>query len=435
MAVALSSYQDALVRLLALQSRGMKLGLERIEALVAALGDPHAGLAGVLVAGTNGKGSVSALLESMARAAGLRTVLLTKPHLVSWRERIAVDGIPVSQEVFATLLDDVLAAAASLPPRLREVTVFEALTAMGILAARREQPDVVICEVGLGGRLDSTNVLDLGVAVITTVALDHREQLGDTVEAIAREKAAIIKPGNHVVTAAGTPAREVIERAAARAGAAAFSDARSRLADIDDRGLDGVAARVDGTPVATPLLGVHQAVNLATAVCAARALGERGLPIDDGAIVAGAGKVVWPGRLQWVEGTPPLLVDGAHNTAAMRALVAALGRVAGGRYVVGVIGIMADKDVDDMLDVLRSAAIRPVFTAVDLPRAMPAAELASRYGGGALVAPTVASALESARKLAGAGGLVVAAGSLYVAGEALAAAAAAGAATGLRAVD
>ena len=435
MAVAVSAYRDALQRLSSLEGRGMKLGLERTEALLHALGDPHAGQRGVLVAGTNGKGSVCALVDSMARAAGLRSVLLTKPHLASWRERIVIDGEPVGEDEFAALLDDTLAAAATLEGELAGVTVFETVTAMGFLAGARARPDVVVCEVGLGGRLDSTNVLDPGVAVVTNVAMDHREQLGDTLEAIAGEKAAIIKPGNHVVTAAEPPAFAVVEAAARAVGAAPFVDVRAHLTAVEDRGRDGVAATVDGERFTSPLLGAHQALNLATAVCVARALAGRGIGIDETAIERGAAAARWPGRLQWVDGSPPLLVDGAHNTAAMRELVAALPRLAGRRRTAVVVGMMADKDVDDMLAVLRTAALEPVFTAVALPRAMPAEELARRWGEGARTAHGVAAALEAARALAGGDGLVVACGSLYVVGEALAAAAAAGAATGLRAFD
>ncbi len=190
MALALTmDYASALTALDRLEGRGMKLGLERIEALLGALGEPQHDLQGVLVAGTNGKGSVCALVESMARAAGRRTVLLTKPHLLSWCERIAVDGQPIAQQRFADLIALVLAAAAEIGGELGSPTVFEVVTAAGIVAAHQAHPDLLICEVGLGGRLDSTNVLDLGVAVVTGIAVDHRDQLGDDIAAIASNSA------------------------------------------------------------------------------------------------------------------------------------------------------------------------------------------------------------------------------------------------------
>jgi dihydrofolate synthase/folylpolyglutamate synthase len=429
-----TAYRDSVTALESLQRRGMKLGLERTHALLAALGDPQRGLSGVLVAGTNGKGSVCALLDSMVRAAGLRSVLLTKPHLVSWRERVVVDGEPVSTQAFARLIDTTLAAASRLGPDGGGVTVFEAITAAGIVAAREAQPDVLICEVGLGGRLDSTNVLDLGVAVVTTVAFDHRQQLGDDLTVIAAEKAAIIKPGNHVITAAVEPALTVVVDAAARVGAVSTVVVDGTVAgSAEDLGDRGVAITWDGIRLESPLLGGFQATNLAVAAATAGALRSRGIAIDEASTARGAASVRWPGRMQWIEGRPPLLVDGCHNTAAVRAMVAALQPLRAGRRTVVVFGAMADKDIDDMLDWLRPAADEVVFTAPAESRAVAPAELARRWGGTTRVAASVAEAILDARAIAGPSGLVVACGSLYVAGEALAAAATTGAATGLSA--
>lgn len=428
-------YLESVGALEALEGRGMRLGLERTEALLGELGNPHRGLRGVLVAGTNGKGSVCALIESMARAAGLRTVLLTKPHLVSWRERIVIDGAPVSPGAFADLVDTTLAAAARLGPGHGGVTLFEAITAAGILAARRARPDVLVCEVGLGGRLDSTNVLDLGVAVITNIALDHRQQLGSDLAGIAAEKAAIIKRGNDVVTAAAEPARRVIVEAAASVGAAAMValDA-GPPPGLEDLGRRGVAVTVDGLRLEAPLPGAFQGGNLAVAAAAVQALARRGAAIDGGAMVDGAAAVRWPGRMQWLEGNPPLLVDGCHNPAAVLAMVEAVRGLRVARPVV-VFGAMADKEIAAMLAALRPLAAAIVFAAPAAPRAIAAAELARRWGPAALTAPTVAGAIEAARALAGPDGLVVACGSLYVAGEALLAAAVTGTATGLPARD
>src|SRR5438132_3642817 len=193
-------------------------GLERTRALLAVLGNPHVGLRGALVGGTNGKGSVCTLVDSVCRAAGLHTVLLTKPHLVSYCERYVRDGEMITEAGFADLIGGVTSQARELPEELQP-TAFEMLTAAGILFAKQSQPDLVVCEVGLGGRLDSTNVLDLDVNVITNVALDHQEHLGSTVSDIAREKAQIIKPGSVAVTAARPPALEVIQARADSVGA------------------------------------------------------------------------------------------------------------------------------------------------------------------------------------------------------------------------
>jgi dihydrofolate synthase/folylpolyglutamate synthase len=422
-AVALTlDYASAVAALESFEGRGMKLGLERTLALLGALGDPHRRLCGVLVAGTNGKGSVCALVESMARAAGLRTVLLTKPHLTSWCERIALDGRPVAEQRFADLIARVLDAAAGIGGELGSPTVFEVVTAAGIVAAHDAEPDVLVCEVGLGGRLDSANVLDLGVAVVTGIALDHREQLGDDLAGIAAEKAAIIKPGNDLVTAAVGVALDVIRARAEGSGARSFTSLGGAAPwRGQDRGREGVMIEIDDPPLrlATPLIGAFQQRNLAVAAHAARALTHRTIPIPDAAIAGGAAAVRWPGRMQWIEGSPAVLVDACHNTEAVLAMVAAARPLCAGRRTVVVFGAMADKDIDAMVAALRPLSGEVVFTAPKTPRAASPADLARRWGSTARTAPDVASALAVAAQTAGGGGVVVACGSLYVAGEAL----------------
>jgi dihydrofolate synthase/folylpolyglutamate synthase len=401
---------------------GIVPGLERTRWLLDRLGDPHLGLAGVLIAGTNGKGSVAALIDSMARAAGRRTALLAKPHLVRWGERIVLDGEPLDDGRFGTLAEEVLGAAGQAPPGERP-TQFEILTAMGFLAAARHRAETLICEVGMGGRLDSTNVADLGGCVITNIALDHREWLGDSVEAIAAEKAGIIKSGDWVVTASTEPARSVIAERAGSVGA------RLRVLEAGQdwrgtrRGRSGVEVELDaaggpptGRPVAirSPLLGVVQMENLAVAATAATLLG-----IPAASIVAGAASVRWPARLQWVDGTPPLLLDGAHNPAALAALRPEVTALAGGRRVVALFGAMADKQLDEMLPRVAQMADEVVVTSVGGGRAASAALLAEMLGGGTAVEP-VAAALSEARHRAGRSGLVLVCGSLALVGAVLA---------------
>jgi dihydrofolate synthase/folylpolyglutamate synthase len=422
-AVALTlDYPGALAALEALEGRGMKLGLERIEALLAVLGNPHKGLRGALVAGTNGKGSVCALVESMARAAGLRTVMLTKPHLLSWCERIALDGRPIAEQGFADLIALVLDAAAAMPGAHGSPTVFEVVTAAGVVAARDADPDVLVCEVGLGGRLDSTNVLDLGVAVVTGIAVDHATELGHDLAGIAAEKAAIIKPGNDVVTGAEGVALEVIRAAAARAGASSFAAVGTELPwHGEELGRSGITVDVVDPPLhlTSPLIGGFQRPNLAVAAHTARALSHRGTPVGDTAIAEGAARVQWPGRMQWIDGSPALLIDGCHNTEAVAAMVAAAIPLCHGHRVVAVFGAMADKELDDMLAALRPLTDDVVFAAPATPRAAAADDLARRWGAGALTAGSVAAAIATARPAAGPDGVVVVCGSLYVAGEAL----------------
>lgn len=415
-------YPGALAALAALEGRGMKLGLERIEALLEALDTPHGGLHGVLVAGTNGKGSVCALLESMARRAGLHTVMLTKPHLLSWCERIAVDGLPIAEQDFADLIAEVLAAADAMPSPYGPPTVFEVVTAAGILAARNADPQLLICEVGLGGRLDSTNVLDLGVAVVTGIAIDHAAELGHEIAGIAAEKAAIIKPGNDVVTGAEGVALEVIQAAATRVGARSLAAVGTDLRwHGEELGRAGVCVDIPDPPLhlASPLIGGFQRRNLAVAAHTARVLNRRGTTIPDAAIADGASAVRWPGRMQWIDGAPPLLIDGCHNAEAVAAMVDGAAPLCAGHHTVAVFGAMADKELDDMLAALRPLTGDVVFAAPASQRAAPAGELARRWGAGARTAESVAAALVTARQLAGADGVVVACGSLYVAGEAL----------------
>jgi len=421
--VALSTaYTRATAMLDAVSWRGIKPGLERTRALLHALGDPHTGLSGVLVAGTNGKGSVCAMIDSITRAAGLHTVMLTKPHLRSYTERIVIDGVPISEEDFGALMREVDTSAATLPEDLHP-TGFEMLTAAGLLHAARAAPDVVVCEVGLGGRLDSTNVLDLGVAVVTNVALDHREHLGDTVVAIAREKAAIIKPGDAAITAATEPALGVIRRHAREVGAPLSVIGNDVPVSGRDRGLEGIDVKTvfADRPVSVhaPLVGWFQAANVATAVAACDALRVRGVSVDSDAVIRGCATTRWPGRMQWFPGSPPVLVDGAHNPAGVAAMVEAARQILGGRRIALVFAVMRNKDVDAMVAALRGLrAADVVVTSPAVERASDVADLALRFDA-AHAEPSVSRALAEARRLAGRDGVVVVAGSLYLAGEAL----------------
>jgi dihydrofolate synthase/folylpolyglutamate synthase len=422
MGVSGTAYARAVATLDAVAWRGIMPGLERTRALLAALGNPHVGLRGVLVAGTNGKGSVCATVDAVCRAAGLRSVLLTSPHLQSYCERIVRDGEPVTEMEFGELVGTVGAAAEALPDELQP-TGFEVLTAAGILAARRAGTDVLVCEVGLGGRLDSTNVLDLGVATVTNVALDHQDLLGSTIPEIAREKAAIIKPGNLAVTGAAEPALSVVRERAAAVGATLrvvgddvpFSGRSERMAGVF------VETVFDGRPIAVraPLRGSFQVSNIATAVAVCDALRTAGLPLDATAVVRGCAGVRWRGRMDWIEGTPPLLIDGAHNPAGMAAMVESARDLIGDRRCVAVFAAMRNKDAASMAAGLRALTREIIVTAPAVERATPPADLSGLFDPPAAISPDVAGALEQARSLAGRDGVVVVCGSLYLAGEVL----------------
>jgi dihydrofolate synthase / folylpolyglutamate synthase len=417
-----TAYERAVATLDAVAWRGIMPGLERTRALLAALGNPQTGLRGALVAGTNGKGSVCATVDSVCRAAGHRSVLLTSPHLQSYCERIVRDGAPISETEFGALVDTVRDAAEALPEELQP-TGFEVLTAAGILAARRADTDVLVCEVGLGGRLDSTNVLDLGVAVVTNVALDHQDLLGDTIPEIAREKAAIIKTGNRAVTGAVAPALPIIQARAAEVGAALTVVGSDVPFSGHAVGLRGIEAQTvfAGHPVSVsaPLRGEFQVANIATAVAVCDALRSTGIAIDEGALVRGCESVRWQGRMDWIEGEPSILIDGAHNPAGMTAMVSSARDLIGSRRCVAVFAAMRNKDIVSMADALGELTADIVVTAPAVERATRPEHLAGLFEPTASIAPDVAGALRQARSLAGPSGVVVVCGSLYLAGEAL----------------
>jgi dihydrofolate synthase / folylpolyglutamate synthase len=429
-----TEYQAA-VRALADRGRfGVRLGLGRTRALLRAFGDPQESLRGALVGGTNGKGSVLALASSALRAAGVRTGTTPKPHLVSYRERLQIDGIPIDPVAFARLAREALAAADGVARRHGEPTEFELLTAMLFRWFAEEQVDVALVEVGLGGRLDATHAWDGGVAAITNVALDHMAWLGDTIPAIAREKAAIIERGDVAVTGATGDGLAVIRRRARRVGAPLTEVAAPEVLGWDRDGIDVRLARLGPTRVS--LRGRHQAENAAVADAVLDGLEAAGIASAPMAARRhGYATATWPGRLELVEvdGREALL-DGAHNPAGAAALAIALDDLrpflAGGRDappppLTLVHASMADKDVDGVIaallacDALRDARI--VATQVPGERALPAADLARRWRiarPDATIAVVVDVGAALAHALAGAAGPIVVAGSLYLVGEA-----------------
>ena len=399
---------------------GVKLGLARARALLAALGDPAAGKRGALVAGTNGKGSTCAFLASILEAAGHRTGTMPSPHLRSYTERVQVSGVPISEAEFAAAVSAARPAVEQVAAEEGEPTEFELLTAIALewLAARCDR---LVIEVGMGGRLDATNVLDLGVAIVTNVSLDHTRWLGDTVEEIAAEKAAIVKPGNLALTAAEEPALGVVRDRCAAAGARLW-----RLGDelsVSARGLgwEGSEADVAGPGFThrglhIPLVGSFQPLNAALAVAAAEGLGDA----TPEAVRRGLAATRWPGRMEVLPGTPRVVLDGAHNPAGMAALASNL-RPLLGRPPVVVFAAMRDKDLPAMLRELRSLEPAAVlFTRAEsgAQRSADPRHLLALWadGGGRVVEPP-AKALADAREAAGQGGTVVACGTLYMLGE------------------
>jgi dihydrofolate synthase/folylpolyglutamate synthase len=418
-------YDEALDYLTSLGRFGIKLGLERTQALLRALGDPQDLFQGVHVAGTNGKGSVCAMLASVLQAAGYRVGLMPKPHLVSYTERIQVDQHPISEADFGDLLTELQPAIEKVAADLGPPTEFEILTSAALYYFARAGIDLLVCEVGLGGRLDSTNVLDLGVSLITNIALDHTQHLGSTLEAIAAEKAGILKPESIAITGAQPPALAVIEAAAARQTIPLLRLGGEITLSAIDKQWSGVEATIT-TPGGTyrdlrvPLLGLHQAENAALAVAAIDALRSRGWEISAGALRDGMARTRWPGRLQIIDRHPTVLVDGAHNPAGLERSLAAVQNLRKGRTLVIVFGAMKDKDLPAMLRLLQATGAPVVFSGINWHRAAAPGELAAQFAGESDIAHSIGAALSGARDKAGAQGIVLVCGSLYLVGEALA---------------
>ena len=393
-------------RVFALEQFGIKLGLENIRTLIEALGRPDCAYPCVHVAGTNGKGSVTAMVERGLRAAGHRTGRYTSPHLAEIEERVAIDGAPVNAGAFDEVARDVLETVDELLatralPHLP--TFFEVTTAIAFEIFRRERVTAAVIEVGLGGRFDATNVVDSVVTAITSIALDHERHLGHTLSEIAFEKAGIIKRGVPVVIGRmPSEAARVVEQAAA------LHDAPLVIAQPSD----------DGVPVQLALNGVHQQDNAAIAVQVLRLCSRFGREISSAHLVDALTQVEWPARLEWlrVPDRGDVLLDAAHNPAGAQALVDYVTATVGALPMA--VAIMKDKDVDTIVRTLEPAVKRFVATEVSSPRALAARQLAERIArvlpGAHVTAQRrpVAAMLEAI----GSEGRAMAAGSIFLVG-------------------
>src|SRR5438132_3602382 len=400
----------------------MKLGTERTRAILDRLGAPDRQLTGALIAGTNGKGSTGACLTAILRAAGHRVGFMPKPHLISYTERIEIDGRPITEDEFVRTLEELMPTLEGITSAMGPPTEFEMLTAMA-LAYLAPRVDRLVCEVGLGGRLDATNALDLGVAVITNVDLDHQKYLGDTIAEIANEKAAIIKPGNRVITGCEGQALETVEAHARQAGARLWRLGHEVRVESTSRGWDGHVVSVTGPGFAhknlnVPLVGDYQPDNAALAVATAHALDD----IDDGAARRGLAPTPWPGPLQVIATSPRVVLDGGHNPAAMTKSGVSLRRLIGSERLVTVFAMLSERDPVLLLAGLRTLSPdRAVFTEPTSAsgHAVPAQELAATFGGDAEAFPHPREALDRARELAGPDGNVLVRGPLFLVGESL----------------
>jgi len=441
------SYEQAIARMYALghelaHTPSAKFDLDHMRVLLEALEHPERRFPSVLIAGTNGKGSTAATLASILRASGIKTGLYTSPHLIRLNERIRVSGAAISDDDFAAvhgLVDRTAERLVSEHELPWHPSFFEMMTAIAFEYFAREKVELAVLEVGMGGRLDATNVVDPRVSVITDIDLDHQKFLGNTIEEIACEKAGIIRPGGIVVTLPQTaPANDVIgstilDLQAHGVSAVPFvppvSPASAQCLVPSPRHKAGFVSRyplqVLGQEilVESPLVGRHQLRNVALAIAAATELQQQGFATITAA--KGIRDTRWPGRFQVLPATddhPEIVFDVAHNPAGAWALRSALSAAYEDRPLTFVFGAMRDKAIRDMSEILFPLAERVIVTHIDNPRAATPAEIreaAARASSGLTEAPDVAQALDLACSQAGTKGVVVVTGSIYIVGEAM----------------
>ncbi len=411
-------YPDSVQFLYALgnEQKTLKFGLERIRTLLGALGDPQKMGGFVHVAGTNGKGSTCAMIESGLRAAGYRTGLYTSPHLVEPTERIQIDGAPVTSAEFVRAFDLVHETAERLVAGGEmdmHTTYFETITAMAFVLFRERACKRVVLEVGMGGRLDATNVVTPELTVVTPIDFDHESYLGDTIEKIAAEKAGILKSGvPAVVTGQRPEAAAVIERRAAELAAPLI---RTTEWDMGALQLDVCGSRFQarGYQITCPLPGAHQADNARTALVALDTLG-----LSRDSIQAGIAATRWPGRLELVARHPDIILDGAHNPAGARTLLEYIRAFHSDRRIWMIFGAMRDKAVAEIAGILFPAADRLILTAPAQKRSLEPEAIRELAGPGALIRHTVKEAIDTVRGEANPDDVVFLTGSLYLVGEA-----------------
>ena len=396
---------------------GSKPGLERTEALLDKLGRPQDRLKYIHIAGTNGKGSCAAMLASILKAAGYRTGLYTSPYLFRFHERMQINGEPVSDEALAELVTRIRPLAEAMDDHPTE---FELITAAALLWFAEEHCDIVVLEVGLGGRLDATNVIAAPeAAVLMNIGLDHTAVLGDTLEQIAAEKAGILKPGCEAVAYQQQESvLEVFRQKAREVGAGLHVADFSQLVPEFDS-LEGQSFTYRGEPYALALLGDHQLRNAAVVLETVEVLRSRGWRISREAVEHGLYATAWPARFELVSEEPPFIVDGGHNPQCAESVRRNLLHYFPESRRVLLVGVLRDKDYPALFDILNEAADAWVCVTPNSERALPAAELGKfleRYGKPVTVCESIPDGVETAREQAGEDGMACAVGSLYMAG-------------------
>ena len=398
---------------------GREPGLSRTKQLLDRLGNPHKDLKFVHITGTNGKGSTASMVESVLRRAGIKVGLYTSPHLWHFHERFRVNGEMMPDEALGRIGEQVILAARGMDD---PATEFELMTAVGMVYFKEAGCDIVVLEVGLGGRLDSTNIIPAPeVAVITNIGLEHTQELGNTRALIAREKAGIVKAGSQVVLyGQSREVEEVVEQVCADVGAQLTITQPDTL-EVLSSGLEGQTFRYAGKgPFRVGLLGDYQGYNATVAIETIWALRRRGWNISDEALEIGLAQAAWPGRMELARRKPDLFLDGGHNPQCMEALAEGLAKLYPGKAIWFLTGVLADKDYPDMFRHILPLAKGFITITPDSPRAMSAEDLAeylSGFGKKAVPCGSTAQALEKAMELAGEEDVVCVCGSLYTIGE------------------
>jgi len=410
-------YTQTLEYIHSVKWQGSKPGLERTRELLGKLGNPEKSLRFVHIAGTNGKGSTAACIAAVLQEAGYRTGLYTSPYILRFNERMQVDGVHISDSELVRMTDEIRPYADAMADAPTE---FELITALAMKHFLYKGCDIVVLEVGMGGELDSTNVIETPeVAVIAAIGYDHVKELGPTIEDIARAKSGIIKEGGDVVIYGGA-AQGVIEDAAARRGARLRKTDFTRISN-ERFSLGGISFGF--TPygeIRLPLIGSYQPKNAALAITALEVLREKGYRIGDADIKAGLALVRWAGRFEVLGLAPAFILDGAHNPQGIEATADSLRRYFGERKIVFIVGVMADKDVDPMIDTIAPLAESFIAVRPDYPRAMDVKTLAeklSRHGIPVFARDTIGGGVAEAIGRAGEDGIVCALGSLYFSGD------------------
>ncbi len=413
----MKEYSQILDYLYGLEKFGMVFGLENITWLLGLIGNPQDSLKTVHIAGTNGKGSVASMLSEILKTAGYVTGMYTSPHLISFTERITVNGDYIPEAEVAGLTE-YIKERMDKEERPRPLTFFDFTTALAFEYFKRKGVAIAVVETGLGGRLDSTNVLRPLVTVITNVALDHQEYLGNTIKEIAQEKAGVVKEHVPVVTGAKGESLDIIKAAAVNTALYAL-DKHFTYKKKSEQLMWYRGIRMTYDDLSVALRGDHQLFNAALALCALEILSPAGFPVKEYAVRKGLASVQWPARLELVRkpGKPLVLIDGAHNPDGVGTLVSYLKSHFVNRKKILVFGVMKDKDFKEMLQELLPVVHQVILTRPEIDRAALPTDVA-RYAPGALIAASVKEAVDRANAIADEHDLIIITGSFYTVGEA-----------------